>query len=141
MFFPAGISESVIMEWCEKQIPAVMSAAKHGIDVSIKPHKKLRTLEQNDYWWLIMDHIHDFSEETGWRPKQLSCLQWLAPKFLHEFFKAIYGIETTTKLSTKEFYELTNRLQNDMITTTRGEYEPIIPPDKFLDYYNQKEKQ
>lgn len=138
MFFPAGISQTAIMEWCEKQIPAVMNASKHGIDIDIKPHKKLRTLEQNSYWWKIMDHIHKFSEDTGWKPRGLENLQWLSSDFLHLFFKSIYGIKSTRKLSTKEFYELTNKLQNDMLTTTHGEYEPIIPPDKFLQHYEKE---
>lgn len=103
-----------------------------GIDVSIKEHKNKRTLEQNAWLFAVYKHIVDFYNETGFFLDNIR-LRFCNTDLVHEYCKARYGIRTTTKLSTKEIGEYIEAIQRDLIEQTRGEYEPIYPPEK--DYF------
>lgn len=130
MFFPTGISESIIMEWCEKQIPATMSASKHGIDIEIRTHKKIRSVPQNSYLMKICQHIMKFYDETGFLIYDMKKRE-LYPEGIKVFWKERLGIEKTRKLSTKEFGEFVDKIQREMVEESGGEYEMLIPPDYY----------
>ena len=125
MYFPFGTLPEAAMRALGPQIHA-LAQSPHGFDISASPHKKTRTLRQNSLWWEIMTRIAKFCEDSGWKPRGLERCQSISAELLHEFFKAVYAVKSTARMSAEEFGRLVDRLQNDMITATRGEYEPLI---------------
>ena len=47
------------------------------------------------------------------------------------WFCAKYDMKHTSCSNTKEMVDFIDRVQRDMIEQTQGEYEPIIPDDKW----------
>lgn len=109
----------------------MLSKSKYGIDITIKPHTKLRTNEQNKLLWEVYNHIVSFYNDTGFIIDGLN-LKFLNADFLHEYFKVRFNIKSTAKLSTIEFSQFINQIQTEMVEQTQGEYEPIIPEDNYL---------
>lgn len=61
-------------------------------------------------------------------------LRFLSSEFLHEYFKARFDLKTTTKLSTAEFMNYTDSIQNLMLEQTFGHYDPIYPEERFQEF-------
>lgn len=118
----------------KKQAIALLEANK-GVDVIVREHTHKRTLEQNNYLFAVYRHIQDFYTETGFIIDGLE-LNFLTVDFLHEYLKARYGIRKTSKLSTKEMVKYIDDIQNEMVLQTEGEYQAIIPPDRFLEGFD-----
>ena len=75
MFFGPSASLEQITEWAKSQIAAVHPVAKNGIDITIKPHKTWRSLEQNRFLMVIMQQLVKFYHETGFMPA--GCQKWM----------------------------------------------------------------
>lgn len=105
-----------------------------GIDITIKEHKRKRTLPQNDWLWSVYKHIVDFYNETGYFLDGLQ-LRFCNTDLVHEYCKARYGIKSTTKLSTKEIGEYIETIQRDLVEQSNGQYEAIYPIEK--DYFER----
>ena len=54
MFFSPNTSLEQITEWAKNQIAAVHPVAKNGIDITIKPHNKQRTNQQNRFFSVVV---------------------------------------------------------------------------------------
>lgn len=130
-FFNKKEKLEYIFDLAKKQAEALLDAGK-GVDVIIREHIHKRTLEQNNYLFAVYRHIQDFYTETGFVIDGLA-INFLTVDFLHEYFKARYGIRKTSKLSTGEMVKYIDGIQNEMVLQTGGEYQAIIPPDRFLE--------
>ena len=131
MFIAPQITTEGALRIIEMQINAMRPNAPLGIWLYIRPHKKIRSYQQNRYLRAVLQNIVKFGQDTGFRPEGVP--KWaMRAEILHEFFKALYGTESTAKLSTKEFGEYVDRLQADMITQSQGMYQPIIPDDPYM---------
>ena len=131
MFFQNYIPVERILDAIKGNISAMLPKSKYGIDITIKPHTKLRTNEQNKLLWEVYNHIVSFYNDTGFIIDGLN-LKFLNADFLHEYFKVRFNIKSTAKLSTIEFSQFINQIQTEMVEQTQGEYEPIIPEDNYL---------
>ncbi len=131
MFFQNYIPVERILDAIKGNISAMLPNSKYGIDITIKPHTKLRTNEQNKLLWEVYNHIVSFYNDTGFIIDGLN-LKFLNADFLHEYFKVRFNIKSTAKLSTIEFSQFINQIQTEMVEQTQGEYEPIIPEDNYL---------
>jgi len=81
-------------------------------DIDVKPHVKSRSTSQNRLMWMWLNLI---SKETGNDPDDLHNLFKI--KFLGTEEKTLYGTKmeipkSTTKLSTKEFTNYLDRIEN-----------------------------
>lgn len=132
MFFAKQVSIENIIKWCQIQVTASMNASKYGVDVEIKQHKKQRTYLQNRYFMSVLQAMIRFYKETGFKPYNLD--DWaMDTDVLKVFWKKRFGIEYTSKLSTKEFGEFVDNIQMEMVEISGGNYEMIIPPDYYVD--------
>ncbi len=134
MFFHKSASIDGILELIKPKLAAVLNNASYGIDIDIKNHVKTRSIEQNRYLWGIYKHIVEFWNETGFVPDGLK-LRFITSDFLHEYFKARFDLKTTTKMSTAEFMNYTDGIQQLMLEQTKGVYEPIYPDEHYQEFY------
>lgn len=132
MWFRFGTSPDSIFKAIQPNLVAMLNNAKYGIDISIKPHTRTRTNEQNRLLWEIYNHIVKFYDDTGFVIDGLR-VNFLTADFLHEYFKARFGLKTTTKLSTKDFSEYIAKIQLAMIEQSKGEYEALYPEQNYLE--------
>ena len=123
MNFPKSANISGILEFIKPTIEQLLNVSKYGI----------RSKAQNDYLWAIYQHIIDFNEEAGlsnknggYLPDHLM-LNYIDTDFLHLYLKARFNIKTTTKLTTAEFCEYTDKIQHLMTEQSEGFYDPIYP--------------
>jgi hypothetical protein len=130
MYFPVGSDINGILAFITPKLKAVLNSAKYGVDIDIKNHIRNRTLEQNNYLYAIYKHIVEFCDQTGFMPDNLN-IKFINSDFLHEYFKARFDVKTTTKMSTIEFTEYTDKIQLLMINQTNGIYDPIYPEDRY----------
>lgn len=54
--------------------------------------------------------------------------------FLHEYLKARFDVGTTTKMTTQQFTEFVDNIQNEWMEQSEGEYEYFFPCEKLDDY-------
>ncbi len=133
MFFHKSANINGILELIRPKLAAVLSDASYGVDVEIKNHVRTRSTEQNRYLFAIYKHIVEFWRETGFAPDGLR-LRFITSDFLHEYFKARFDLKTTTKMSTAEFMNYTDGIQNLMIEQTKGAYDPIYPEERYQEF-------
>lgn len=131
MHFQNYIPVDTILEAIKGNISAMLPTSKWGIDITIKPHSKQRTVEQNRLLWEIYNHIVRFYEDTGFVIDGLR-LKFLNADFLHAYFKVRFGLKSSAKLNTQEFSEYIGKIQKEMVEQSNGMYEPIIPEDNYL---------
>ena len=132
MFFRFGTSVESIIKSIKPNLEAMVYTARNGIDVNIKQHFRKRTNDQNRLLWEIYSHIVSFYYDTGFIIDNLK-LNFITTEFLHEYFKVRFNVKTTTNLNTKDFSSFIDKIQNEMITQTNGEYEPIIADDNYIE--------
>lgn len=79
----------------------ILATSKNGVDISITEHKIKRSTQQNDFYFLNCRDIARFLNGSGecWGFMQLPYTE----KVIHETNKLIFGHDTTTKMSVKEF--------------------------------------
>jgi hypothetical protein len=126
MNFPKSANIDGILAFIRPTIEQVLNSAKYGVTVDVRPQVRKRSLEQNSYLWGIYSNIVKFWEQTGFMPDGLK-LNYINSNFLHEYFKARFDIKTTTKLTTAEFCEYTDKIQHLMTEQSKGNYDPIYP--------------
>jgi hypothetical protein len=126
MYFPQNSTAEKILTFIKPKLEAVLDGANNGVDIDIKKHVKNRSLEQNNYLWGIYANIVKFFETTGFVPDGLQ-VKFINSDFLHAYFKARFDVKTTTKMTTAEFAQYTDKIQNLMLEQSKGEYEPIYP--------------
>lgn len=126
MNFPKSANIDGILAFIRPTIEQVLNSAKYGITIDVRPQVRRRSLEQNSYLWSVYSNIVKFWESTGFMPDGLK-LNYINSDFLHEYFKARFDIKTTTKLTTAEFCEYTDKIQHLMTEQSKGNYDPIYP--------------
>lgn len=61
-------------------------------------------------------------------------LRFVTSDFLHEYFKNRFDHRTTTKMTTAEFMNYTDSIQNLIIEQSKGEYDPIYPDGNYQEF-------
>lgn len=104
---------------------------KSGIDVDVKEHKNKRSSEQNAYYWLFNQWVTDCLNEAG-----LTYGKHNIPyckDVVHFINKTVFGVETTTKFSIKEFCGYMEKVINFWIEETNGHLEIPDLPESYLE--------
>lgn len=110
---------------------SLLSSCSSGIDVEVKEHKHKRTNAQNDYYWVFNTELADFLKKAGVRYGKHNLPY--NKNLVHDINKAVFGIETTTKMSTKEFCEYMMELFVFWNDETNGMFEMSELPDTYLE--------
>lgn len=100
------------------------------IKVDFGVYRKIRSQEQNRYMWSVFQHIAEFYQETGFMPDGLR-LHFFNKDVAKVYFCAKFDMLHTSSSNTKEMVEFIDKVQMDMVQQSKGEYEPIIPDDKW----------
>lgn len=131
MFFRPDTPLQEIQKWVDAQLPAVYNTAKNGIEINIIQHKNKRTNEQNRFLMCIMTHIVKLYINTGFMPA--GCQPWMMRTDVQKaYWKARFGVEQTSKMSTAEFTKFIDFIQNTMVEETNGEYEILTTDSAYL---------
>lgn len=110
---------------------ALMLNAGKRITVEISEKKQKRSNEQNSYYWLFNGQLADFLNQSG-----LSYGEHKIPytgELIHEINKKLFGIKTTTKMSTGEFCQYMNKLLLFWQEKTQGEFMMSELPANYLE--------
>jgi len=132
MFFQNFIETDKILELVRQKIEAMRPTAKYGFDIEVKEHIRRRTDRQNAFYFEVLAHICDFSRKTGYMPDKIK-LPYVDNSMLHAFFKCRFNIRTTTKLTTGEFTEYIDQIQNLVCEQSNGDYDPLIIENNYLE--------
>lgn len=98
------------------------------VDVCCVEVKKIRTIQQNKYLFELYTNLLDFYHQTGFMIDGLNKqVKFINKDLLHEYIKARFDVKTTTKMTTKEFAEFVDTIQNEWIEQSVGEYEYFFP--------------
>jgi sulfatase maturation enzyme AslB (radical SAM superfamily) len=108
------------------------------VEIKIEPYVVERSLEQNNYYWLCNNSIASFLNNAGIPAKKVNYAGQsfninFSSQLIHEINKEVFGINTTTKLSRKEFGEYMEKVFALWIEKTKGEW---YPPDLIRSYVN-----
>ncbi len=135
MHFPSDTETYKILQWVQSQINATRNAVRFGWDISITPTKKQRSGAQNRFLMAVLQHIVQFHVETGFCPS--GCAPWaMRTDVQKEYWKSVFGITATSKLSTTEFGNFIDKIQGTMAAESHGEYEILTPPDEYAELIN-----
>lgn len=116
----------------EKQARTILESGK-PVDVCCSVVKKHRTNQQNRYLFKLYEHLLDFYKQTGFMIDGLR-FKFYTKDFLHEYLKARFDVGTTTKMTTQQFTEFVDNIQNEWMEQTGGEYEYFFPYEKLDEY-------
>lgn len=116
----------------EKQARTILESGK-PVDVCCSVVKKKRTNQQNRYLFKLYEHLLDFYKQTGFMIDGLR-FKFYTKDFLHEYLKARFDVGTTTKMTTQQFTEFVDAIQNEWMEQTSGEYEYFFPYEKLDEY-------
>ena len=130
MYFPAETPLMKILGWVDTQYRA-LGYQKSGYSVEIRPQVKLRSNNQNRFLMAILVALLRFYEKTGFRPKGVS--DWgMRVDVLKIYYKARFGVAKTSKLSTKDFGEFIDRIQQSLVQESNGEWEWLEPDSAYV---------
>lgn len=112
------------------QAELMLNAGKR-ITVEISEKKQKRSNEQNSYYWLFNGQLADFLNQSGlcYGEHQIPYTDQL----IHEINKKLFGIKTTTKMSTGEFCQYMNKLLLFWQEKTQGEFMMSELPANYLE--------
>ena len=111
----------------KKQAEVLLSLGK-VVEVSCVEVKKTRTIQQNKYLVELYQHVLDFYSETGFMIDELDKrVKFITKDLLHEYLKARFDVRTTTKMSTQDFSLFVDKIQNEWIEQSGGQYEYFMP--------------
>ena len=131
MYFRPDTPIKEIQDWFNIQLPPVVNSAKHGIEVNIIAHKSTRTTEQNRFLMVVCTQIARLHHETGYCCPGLK--PWaMQPEIQKAYWKARFGVEQTSKMSTAEFTKFIDFIQSTMVEETQGEYEILTTDSSYL---------
>lgn len=118
---------------------AALEASRTGVMVEIKEHKTRRSNDQNSFYFLNIKDVAGVLNDAGctYGEHELPYTSDL----VHEINKAVFGISTTTKLSTKEFCDYMTRVFEFWINKTAGTFVPKESPYSYLERTGLIEKQ
>ena len=116
----------------EKQARTILESGK-PVDVCCSVVKKHRTNQQNRYLFKLYEHLLEFYEQTGFMIDGLR-FKFYTKDFLHEYLKARFDVGTTTKMTTEEFTNFVDKIQNEWMTQSGVEYEYFFPYEKLTEY-------
>ena len=133
MFFHKAADIDGILKYIRPKLEAILQNSKYGVDIEIKKLSHPRSLKQNKYLWAIYKHIVEFWESTGFIVDNLP-LRFVTSDFLHEYFKNRFDHRTTTKMTTAEFMNYTDSIQNLIIEQSKGEYDPNYPDGNYQEF-------
>ena len=131
MYFAPETSLESIVGWISKQYRAVSTSAPHGLDVSLAPHQRRRSNEQNRFLYAVLTAVVRFYHETGFRPGDVSQYN-MDVESLKSYWKGRWGVSHTSKLSTKNFGEFVDFIQREMVEGTNGEWEVLEPDSAYI---------
>ena len=101
--------------------------------LELSEFKPKRNNEQNAYYWLFNSWVANFLNEAG-----LTYGEYEIPytsEIIHEIQKKVFGIETTTKMTVKEFCDYETQVIHFWQERTHGEFQvPELP----LSYLSKK---
>lgn len=122
--FYAQIENGVLTHLDREAFTNYLKTLNGLVKIEVKPHKKIRSLNQNNYYWGVVLQI--ISEDTGHTPEELHDV--FRKMFLSHTTKKVFGLTldhlaTTTDLTTVEFMNYIDR-----ITALVGEAGITIPP-------------
>ena len=120
------------MSLLKRQAETLLLAGK-PVDVCCTVIKKHRTNQQNRYLFKLYEHLLEFYEQTGFMIDGLR-FKFYTKDFLHEYLKARFDVGTTTKMTTEKFTEFVDKIQNEWMTQSGGEYEYFFPYEKLNEY-------
>lgn len=131
MWFPSDVLLERIQSWVAQQYGAVSGRAKHGFDVELRPHRRQRSNEQNRFLMAIMVAVVRFYNTTGFMPNGVSA--WMMrTDILKEYYKARFGVSSTSKLDTRAFGEFIDNIQRSLVEESSGEWEILEPDSAYL---------
>lgn len=112
------------------QAELMLNAGKR-ITVEISEKKQKRSNEQNSYYWLFNGQLADFLNQSGlcYGEHQIPYTSQL----IHEINKKLFGVKTTTKMSTGEFCQYMNKLLLFWQEKTQGEFMMSELPANYLE--------
>ena len=109
----------------------LIQSSQHGIDVEVKKHTHKRSVEANNYYWLFNGQLASFLDEAGLTYGEFK-LPYTAD-IIHEINKTLFGVKTTTKMTTGEFCEYMNKLLVFWNERTKGEFQMSELPETYLE--------
>lgn len=110
---------------------SLLASCKSGIDVEVKEHKHKRSNAQNDYYWQFNTELAEFLKGAGVKYGKHNLPY--NKNLVHDINKTVFGIETTTKMSRKEFCDYMTELFVFWNDETGGHFEMSELPDSYLE--------
>ena len=137
MEFTQQVSVENILTALRVKIDALIPHCPCGITVEINERKKQRSYQQNRFMHKVFAHIVAFYHETGFLPPGLS--PWaMNDEVLKVYFKHLFNVKHSHRMSTKECAEFVNRIQLWMLEQSKGQYTHLIPDDGLEQAYNER---
>lgn len=96
----------------------------------VSEFKPKRTNAQNSYYFLLNNEVANFLNDSG-----LTYGEFNLPynkDIIHEIQKKVFGIETTTKMTVKEFCDYETQVIHFWQERTHGEWQPSETPEIYL---------
>lgn len=109
----------------------LLNDSQNGVDISISEHKIRRSTAQNDFYWLNCRDIARCLNQAKmtWGNLKLP----YTDKVVHESNKLVFGIETTTKMSTKEFADYMEAVFAMWQDYSNYGWTPLESPNSYLE--------
>lgn len=109
----------------------MMLANGKKILVEVKEKKDKRTKSQNDYYWEYCTQLAKFMTEAtgGYTEYKLAYKK----ETMHDIHKKIFGIETTTNMTIKEFCEYMYQVHSHWTDKTKGGFQMSELPENYLE--------
>lgn len=112
------------LEECYQTLKCCLSNTKHGLKVEVKENIQKRSTLQNAFYWACNKEIAKFMTDAGcYFTLQGEKLEY-TKDVVHMINKSHTGVETTTKMSIKEFVEFLDKVQDFWVMKTGGFYTP-----------------
>ena len=102
------------------------------VDVIIRKHVKLRTINQNKLYWLYLKLIEDETGNDSQEIHEYFKRIFLPPRFISVFNREIKIPASTTKLDTKEFTDYIAKIEK--MTGIKCPNPEEINLDEFINY-------
>lgn len=107
-----------------------MLACGKNVVVEVSEFRNKRSNDQNSYYWKYNSELADFFNDSG-----LSYGEYSIPytsEIIHDIQKKLFGIKTTTKMTTGEFCDYIHKLQSFWSDKTNGEFMMSELPESYL---------
>lgn len=112
------------VEAITKSIIFQLEASKDGIVVDIKENKETRGSRQNAFYWVIVNDISRFMIGAGAYYELHGVRLEYHKDTIHDINKAMGSIDSTTKLTVKEFIEYMDSMTAFWVERTNKLWRP-----------------